>query len=377
MPGMKICARAPVRIDPAGGGTDAPPYSVEYGGCVVNFSVARYSYAQLQWLEPGAGAHVYSLDMNLGAVAPTRDALHGGGKLGFIKGFARRLLDGRDDFLLVTQSDTPVRTGLGGSGAIGVAITAACLRATGREMSQPDLAQLANEIERTDLGLAGGNQDSFGGAVGGAKKIVLHKGGGTTCTRLDLPPGAAERLERDMLLIYTGGIHLSATIHEDIKRSYAMPNSPTIAALDRLKSAAERMADALEAGDVDTFVAMLNESRKSHYALHESCDSDVLRRFFATLDPFIVGGKTCGAGGGGFIAVMTKPGYKNACAEAAAALGGQVWPFIMDHRGAIAWEEADWTAGEVANFRALAHAHHGPAPAAVTSTTVAAAAAAR
>jgi len=42
---MKIVARAPVRIDPAGGGTDAPPYSTEYGGCVVNFSVARYSYA--------------------------------------------------------------------------------------------------------------------------------------------------------------------------------------------------------------------------------------------------------------------------------------------------------------------------------------------
>ena len=47
---MKIAARAPVRIDPAGGGTDAPPYSTEYGGCVVNMSVARYSYAQLQWL---------------------------------------------------------------------------------------------------------------------------------------------------------------------------------------------------------------------------------------------------------------------------------------------------------------------------------------
>ena len=39
---MKIVARAPLRIDPAGGGTDAPPYSIEYGGCVVNFSIARY-----------------------------------------------------------------------------------------------------------------------------------------------------------------------------------------------------------------------------------------------------------------------------------------------------------------------------------------------
>src|SRR5437764_6371456 len=100
---MKIVARAPVRIDPAGGGTDAPPYSVEYGGCVVNIAVARYSYAQLQFLEPGAGAYLYSLDLKHGAWAPKLDALErNGGRLNFVKGFAKRLLCGRSDFLLVT-----------------------------------------------------------------------------------------------------------------------------------------------------------------------------------------------------------------------------------------------------------------------------------
>jgi D-glycero-alpha-D-manno-heptose-7-phosphate kinase len=352
---MKIVARAPVRIDPAGGGTDAPPYSVEYGGCVVNFSVARYSYAQIQWLAPRAGAHVYSLDLKQGAWAPKTEAIDPGGKLAFIKGFVRRLLRGRDDFLLVTQSDVPVRTGLGGSGAMGVALTAACLSATGRPMTdQTQLALLANEIERTDLGFAGGNQDSFGAAVGGVKKIVLHKGGGVTCTRLRLPPGMIERLERDMLLIYTGGIHLSGTIHEDIKRSYAMENSPTIAAMDALKSAALNMADALEAGDMNGFVAALNESRRNHYALHSSCDSDVLRGYFDELKPFILGGKTCGAGGGGFIVVVAKPGHKNACADAAEALGGTVWPFKMDHDGAIAWQEAPWTPAGLAELQSLA-----------------------
>src|SRR5687767_3178654 len=152
---MKIVARAPVRIDLAGGGTDAPPYSVEYGGCVVNFSVARYSYAQLQWLEPGAGVHLYSLDLNHGASAANLAALTTNGKLHFIEGFAKRLLSGKNDFLLVTQSDVPVRTGLGGSGAMGVAVTMACLKAMGQQIDQADLAALANDIERRDLGLAG------------------------------------------------------------------------------------------------------------------------------------------------------------------------------------------------------------------------------
>jgi galactokinase/mevalonate kinase-like predicted kinase len=149
---------------------------------------------------------------------------------------------------------------------------------------------------------------------------------------------------------------LSGTIHEDIKRSYAMPNSPTIAAMDALKGAAYAMADALEAGDVNGFVDALNTSRRNHYALHESCDSDTLRKFFAKFDPFISGGKTCGAGGGGFIMVVTKPGHKQACVDAAEELGGMVWPFKMDLDGAVAWEEADWTADEMRELKSLARA---------------------
>ncbi|WP_428938476.1 hypothetical protein [Fontivita pretiosa] len=351
---MKTVARAPARIDPAGGGTDAPPYSIEYGGCVVNFAVARYSYAQLQWLPPGSGAHLYSLDLKQGDWAPNVASLRANGRLDFVKGFARRLLQGWDDFLLVTQSDIPVRSGLGGSGAMGAALTAACLRATNRAAQQTEIAILANEIERKDLGLAGGNQDSFGAAIGGAKKVVLHKGGGTTCHRLRLKPELLRQLERDLLLIYTGGIHLSATIHEDIKRSYAMPDSPTIAAMDGLKQAAYAMADALEAGDLDGFATALNQSRKNHYALHPSCDSDTLRAYFDRLDPFIFGGKTCGAGGGGFIVVFSRPGHKQHCVLAAESLGGTVWPFKMDHEGVVAWEEADWPTAVLGELCALA-----------------------
>ena len=126
--------------------------------------------------------------------------------------------------------------------------------------------------------------------------------------------------------------------------------------MDRLKAAACAMADALEVGDVGAFASALNESRRNHYALHESCDSHVLRTFFERMGPYIVGGKTCGAGGGGFIAVVTRPGYKQACADAAEALGGTVWPFKMDERGAIAWEEADWTPAELAELKSLARA---------------------
>lgn len=349
---MNIVSRAPVRIDPAGGGTDAPPYSVEHGGCVVNFALARHSYAQLQWLEPGAGVHLCSLDLRERAWSPRLDALEFDGTLDFVKAFARRLLPGHDDFLLLTQSDVPVRTGLGGSGAMGVALTMACLHATRQSMDPCAVALLANEIERQDLGHAGGSQDSFGSAVGGAKQILYHQGGRVECRSLALPPGLARRLERDLLLIHTGKSHLSGSIHADIRRSYALANSPTIAAMNGLRAAAHRMAGALEAGSLAGFVEALNASRRHHYALHESCDNDTLRRFFAALDPYILGGKVCGAGGGGFIVVCARPGGKRACTDAAEALGGSVWPFKMDPVGALVWEEPDWTPEEIGRLTA-------------------------
>jgi D-glycero-alpha-D-manno-heptose-7-phosphate kinase len=347
MASLKIASRSPVRFDPAGGGTDAPPYCHEHGGCVVNCAIARYAYAHLQWLPPGSGVHLHSLDFGERAWAPRPEALVADGRLALVKIHAAKLMQGRNDFLLVTHSDVPLHTGLGGSGAMSVAMTGVLLRATGRSMEPGEIAVLANGIERGDMGTAGGSQDHYGSAIGGAKEIVYHKGGGSAARVLRIPPAFLARLERDMLLVYTGGVHLSSSIHVDIKRSYAMENSPTVAAMHGLRAAARRMSAALEAGDIEGFIEALNASRNNHYALHESCDNDELRRYFRELAPHLLAGKTCGAGGGGFIVLLTKPGHKPACAAAAEKLGGLVWPWKMDTEGLAVWEEACWEGGEL------------------------------
>ena len=187
--------------------------------------------------------------------------------------------------------------------------------------------QLANEVERKDLAHSGGSQDSFGAAIGGAKLITYRKGGGESCERLNVPAETIAEIERDSLMIYTGSVHLSGSIHSDIKQWYHQEDSPTVRAMNGLKAAAQRAAMALEAGDVDTYIESLNASRLNHYALHPSCDSEQLRKFFAELGPYIRGGKTCGAGGGGFIFVHAKAGQREECVKKAEELGGGVWDF--------------------------------------------------
>jgi len=335
----KFMARAPARVDPAGGGTDAPPYCIDHGGAVVNFSVARYSYASFEWRPAEEGVEIYSHDLEKRARAGSAERLEFDGQLDFLKAFVKRLIGLGRGCYIETRSEIPERTGLGGSGAMGVAMVGAISRALGKAMTKDEIAALANEIERKDLGHSGGSQDSFGAAIGGAKFITYHKGGGEVCERLKVPAQTLAELERDSLMIYTGSVHLSGSIHSDIKKWYHQLDSPTIRAMNELKAAARRAAPALAAGDLETYIECLNHSRLNHYALHPSCDSERLRQFFDALAPHIRGGKTCGAGGGGFIFVHAKPGQRDKCARIAEGIGGSVWDFKFDQEGLVTREE--------------------------------------
>ncbi len=350
----RVCARAPVRVDPAGGGTDAPPFSVEHGGWVLNIGVNRHAYATVERLPPGEGVILYSMDLETGLVADSVDALSSSSDLEFVQGFVRRLVPDGESILLVTESDVPAGGGLGGSGALGVAIVAALDRAYGRQRSAVETAALANEVERKDLGYPGGSQDSYGAALGGINLLEYRKGGGTVPHRVDVKDDTRLSLEYNSLLIYTGAAHVSGSIHEDIKSSYAQEDSPTIAAMMSLRKEALAMAKALESGDEAAYVKSLNASCAHLYRLHESCDSEEHRRYFKALDDVILGGKTCGAGGGGFILVHARPGKRRECILRAESMGAVVWPMTIDFRGVESWTQASTPPEEVERYRSLA-----------------------
>ena len=348
----RSCARAPVRVDPAGGGSDAPPFSVEHGGMVVNIGIGRHAFASVGLLPEGGGVIIYSEDLGVGVTAPSVDELSG--KLEFLEAFVRRLADPGDSLLLVTESDVPAGAGLGGSGAIGVAVAASIDRAYGRQRSQAETAALANSIERDDLGYPGGDQDSFGAALGGINRLEYVKGGGTRPDRIAVPYDALHALEHRSLLIYTSEAHVSGNIHQDIKDSYALENSPTVAAMIRLREEAVKMAAALEAGDLGGYVDSMNASCRNLYRLHPSCDSEAHRRYFEELDDVILGGKTCGAGGGGVMLVFTKTGRRRECLRRAEEMGALVWPVTIDFDGVQTWSGPAVTEREVERYRKLA-----------------------
>ncbi|MBI4607372.1 MAG: hypothetical protein HY721_35850 [Planctomycetes bacterium] len=359
---MRACARAPVRVDPAGGGTDAPPFSVEHGGMVVNMAVERHVYASADRLPRGGGIVIWSEDLSEGVTAPSSEALPGG-RLELLQGFVRRLVPPGESVLLVTESDVPAGAGLGGSGALGVAVVAALDRAFGRARPAAETAALANEVERKDLGYPGGSQDSYAAALGGVHRLEYVKGGGTIAHRLRLRDEVRLALERSSVLVYTSEAHVSGDIHRDIKAWYGLPDSSTVDAMTRLREEARKMAQALEGGDLEGYASALNESCRNLYRLHPSCDSEAHRRCFRALEGLIVGGKTCGAGGGGFLLILARPGRRRECIGAAERLGATVWPFRIADEGVRSWLEAPASREDVERWRRLAAGGSRGAPA--------------
>ena len=114
--------------------------AIEHGGAVVNFAVERHVFASAQKLPPGSGVIIYSADLRAGATAERVSDFAGQKNLEFLKAFVLRMVPDEDSLLLLTESDVPPDSGLGGSGALGVAIVAAIDGAYGRSRSPAEIA---------------------------------------------------------------------------------------------------------------------------------------------------------------------------------------------------------------------------------------------
>ncbi|MFO7871787.1 MAG: hypothetical protein R6V03_10195 [Kiritimatiellia bacterium] len=329
-------ARAPVRVDPAGGGTDAPPFSIEHGGKVVNIGIARRACARLEVRPDTTEAVITSEDLNREARAGSSSELAVDGELDLLKGVALRMKPPWGFHLSVACEVLP-GSGLGSSGAVGVACVGVFDKAMGVKRNRRDTAELANSIERDDLGMEGGSQDSYGAAFGGINVITYRRGGGTACRQARIDAGTFYELERRCVLVYTGEAHLSYDIHSDIKRSYALPHSPTVDAMKNLARIADESSKALRAGDIDSFGELLNENWRHHKRLHESCDSARLREFYDAAAKDAVGGKTCGAGGGGYVLFVAREGHRSVLERKCVDLGGLLLPFVIDRDGLVCW----------------------------------------
>lgn len=330
-------SRAPARIDFGGGGTDCPPYCLDYEGQVINAAIRHYVFAQLETTPGSPDVHLASAEFGEDTLTRDRIGSDLSGPLGLLKGAIAWL---RPDFgfRLRTESALPSGCGLSTSAAALAAVIAVVAKAAGRDLSGREIFEGCVHVERRMLAIPGGSQDQYAAAHGGVNAIRFH-GDEAQGGPIPLSPGFRARLESNLFLIHTGEAHLSGNIHHDIRAAYADPSSTTRAAMHGLRDVAERMRACLIAEDIPGFATLLYENWRHHQGLHASCNSPRIESFYAILKKHrVAGAKTCGAGGGGCIVFYTEDARRDGLFRELAGAGGVLMPVQFDDEGAVAWE---------------------------------------
>ena len=161
---LSVQARAPVRIDFAGGWSDVPDFAEREGGggAVVNAAISLYT--RVECLVGGGKFRLHAEDLELHAVYSSPLELVYDGKLDLHKA-ALNMLPVLGGVELITTCDVPPGSGLGASGALDVALLHALALCRGENYAPLELAEMGFLVEASELKLAGGRQDQLAGAL--------------------------------------------------------------------------------------------------------------------------------------------------------------------------------------------------------------------
>lgn len=353
---MIVRARAPLRLGLAGGGTDVSPYSDRYGGRVLNATIGLYCYCTI---EPAADGEleIQAMDIGESLRAPAGHPLETTGRLLLHKGVCNRVARqfpgaGSLAARITTHSDVAAGSGLGTSSTLVVAILQAFNEWLRLGLGEYEVARIAFEIEREEVGLSGGKQDQYAAAFGGFNFMEFGEDGRVIVNPLRVKDWVVSELEASTVLFHTGQSRDSARIiDEQVASASSSASSDPVEAMHRLREDAVRMKEMLLTGDLRGFSERLGHSWEAKKRLAASVTNETIERaFVAALGAGAHAGKVSGAGGGGVVMFLVDPRRKPAVQAALSAFPGRIVPFHFVQRGAEAWYPDPSRRGRIASW---------------------------
>lgn len=325
---MIIRSRAPLRIGLAGGGTDVSPYADLFGGSILNATINLFATATII---PNNSGYIklVSVDQDQTEQHITSAELPLNGVLDLLKGVYNRVVNDYDtpplSFTLTTHVDAPAGSGLGSSSTLVVAIIGAFAEWLKLPLGEYDIAQLAYEIERKDLNLAGGRQDQYAATFGGFNFMEFYKDEKVIVNPLRIRRKIVTELQNNIVLFYSGTSRESAKIIDKQKEAIAETNSDAIEATHRVKEQSIKMKEALLRGELDKIGEILHFGWEHKKQMAEGISNSNIENIYnVALSAGATGGKISGAGGGGFIFFYCPGNTRHDVIKAMADLDGRV-----------------------------------------------------
>ena len=203
------------------------------------------------------------------------------------------------------HSTIPLGSGLGGSSAAGVALAAALTAWNGVTRTADELAELSRSTETETLGLAGGCQDHYAAARGGA--LLLNCATATVATAVPMRDSTIAEFEHRAMIAYTGESRMSSRTITAVLDAYRAGEPQTCNALATMAALAPDMAAALRDGDIDHLGALLARQWAAQRALHPTITTPLIDRIVEDVaHAGALGTKALGASGGGCVLVIAQ-----------------------------------------------------------------------
>lgn len=339
---MIIRSKAPLRLGLAGGGTDVSPYCDKFGGVVLNATIDLYAYCTIMPTDDGI-ISFYAADRNEYYETPACEAISIEGNLQLHKGVYNRIIKDYSirnnlSFRMTTYSDAPAGSGLGSSSTMVVAMLKAYMEWLNLPLGEYDMASLAYQVERKDIGLSGGKQDQYAATFGGFNFIEFYENDRVIVNPLRIKNWIKNELESSLVLYYTGTSRDSAKIIEDQIKSTTQKDEGSIQGMHELKNIAFVMKECLLKADFAGFTKCIRNSWESKKKTSSIITNPRIEEIYQLImNNGGTAAKISGAGGGGFMMILCDPPKRYILENTLKATNGKVIRSCFTEKGSEAW----------------------------------------
>ena len=335
-------SKVPFRISFGGGGTDIPSYTKNHIGAVINTTIRLFTHTSLQlrddnvvtfeWVNKDEREqHLFSNELDCSYGLKLFKATHNH----IFKRFNLEPI-GYD---VVTFQDVPTGSGLGTSSTLIVSLIGVYQELFNLPLGEYDIADMAVQIERVELGESGGKQDQYAAAFGGWN-FMEFRGDEVIVNPLRIKDKVQDELENNIVLYFTNFTRRSSDVLEEQVKNIEDDNETSMSSLHWIAERAKLVKDCLLRGKIDELGEHLSAGFRQKSLLANGITTSEIQQMYDTaIKAGATGGKISGAGGGGFVFFYCPDNTKyNVIKELDKLNIGHNQPFTFNKFGLRTWQ---------------------------------------
>jgi len=318
-----IISKTPLRISFVGGATDLKAFYKYHTGMVISTAIDKYMYVvvnkrfkddiRLSYTKTEIVDRPDQLEHDLVKEALKRTGITSGIEIN-------------------TIADVPGQgTGLGSSSSLIVGLLNALYAFKGRKKSIEQLAKEACQIEIDVLSKPIGKQDQYIAAYGGLNHIIFNKNGRVDVKRIPIKRDTKNKFDSNLLLFYIDKTRKSDNILTEQKNN-TENKAQTRQSLIKMRDLVEPMKKCLINQQLDRAGELLHQNWIEKKQLANTIANQKINFLYQeAIKAGALGGKICGAGGGGFLLFYCQKGKQDKVRKALRNL--KEMPFSFESKG--------------------------------------------